>query len=68
MFLAGIMPAIIVLVLRTSIPESPRWLMKQGKPEEAMKSLETVVGSPVTAGNISKESQNCTNYGKHGNQ
>ncbi len=55
MFLAGIIPAIIVLALRTSIPESPRWLMKQGKTEEAMKSLETVVGSQATVEKIKHE-------------
>ncbi len=35
MFLSGVIPAVIVLFLRRSIPESPRWLLKAGKSKEA---------------------------------
>ncbi len=44
MFLLGVIPAVIVLVLRTSIPESPRWLMEHGEPEKAAESVRKVVG------------------------
>ncbi|MCL4332027.1 MAG: sugar porter family MFS transporter [Candidatus Thermoplasmatota archaeon] len=44
MLLLGIIPALLVLILRASIPESPRWLLEKGMGEEARKSLKTVVG------------------------
>lgn len=35
MFLLGIVPATIVLILRRDVPESARWLMKSGQVEKA---------------------------------
>lgn len=42
MFAIGLIPAIIVIILRFSIPESPRWLLQQGKAEQASESLKKV--------------------------
>lgn len=42
MFMLGVIPAIIVLILRFAIPESPRWLAEMGKSAEAEKSLEKI--------------------------
>lgn len=42
MFALGIVPAIIVIILRFSIPESPRWLVQQGKTEQAKESLRKI--------------------------
>nr|WP_082008651.1 sugar porter family MFS transporter [Photobacterium gaetbulicola] len=39
MFGAELVPAFAFLVLATFIPESPRWLVKMGRTEEATKSL-----------------------------
>ena len=53
MFLIGIIPAILILVLRRDVPESPRWLMSHGKNEKANESVELIdstahIQAPVT--------------------
>ena len=39
LFLVGLAPALLVLMIRYWIPESPRWLMRMGRIEEARRSL-----------------------------
>ena len=42
MFLAGAVPAIILIILYTFLYESPRWLVLKGKEEEARKIFEKI--------------------------
>ena len=39
LFAIGVLPAMIVLLVRLWVPESPHWLARQGRLEEARKSL-----------------------------
>ena len=39
LFLFGLLPALMALVVRVWVPESPRWLMGRGRLEEARRSL-----------------------------
>jgi MFS transporter, putative metabolite:H+ symporter len=39
LFLVGLLPTVLVLMIRYWVPESPRWLMRMGRGEEARKSL-----------------------------
>ena len=44
MFLSGVIPAIIVLLLRRSIPETPRWLLEAGNAAGAARAAGHVLG------------------------
>ena len=39
LFLVGLLPALLVLMIRYWVPESPRWLMRMGRHEEARRSI-----------------------------
>lgn len=42
---SGVIPALLFLVLLFLVPESPRWLIKRNKNEEALNTLERVNGT-----------------------
>lgn len=39
LFAVGLLPAMLTLLIRAWVPESPRWLARMGRPEEARKAL-----------------------------
>src|SRR5437764_5359127 len=39
LFACGLVPALLTLLIRAWVPESPRWLVRMGRPEEARRSL-----------------------------
>jgi putative MFS transporter len=39
LFACGLVPALLCLLIRAWVPESPRWLARMGRPEEARRSL-----------------------------
>lgn len=49
MLASGVVPAIILLLLRRTVPETPRWLATQARQQEASAVL-TELGIPATGG------------------
>jgi SP family arabinose:H+ symporter-like MFS transporter len=49
----GAVPALIGLVLRTRMPESPRWLLRQGRHEDTRKAFERL-GIQVSTENVER--------------
>ena len=43
----GVVPALVIIWLRRSTPESPRWLAQNGQEEQACAIAERLVGAPV---------------------
>lgn len=43
----GIVPALIIILLRRNVPESPRWLAQNGHDEEAIRVVEELTNVPV---------------------
>jgi MFS transporter, putative metabolite:H+ symporter len=39
LFAVGLLPAALTLLIRAWVPESPRWLVRMGRPDEARQSL-----------------------------
>jgi MFS transporter, putative metabolite:H+ symporter len=52
LFLAAAFPAFLAFVVRRSLPESPYFLVRQGRSEEAAEVLTEITGRPVEPGEL----------------
>ena len=65
MFLIGIIPAVVILVLRHSIPESPRWLASKGENRMAVENMRQInPSSGITQLESSKRTRIGVLFGK----
>jgi putative MFS transporter len=47
LFACGLVPAALTLLIRAWVPESPRWLVRMGRPEDARRSLAWALQVPA---------------------
>lgn len=48
MFLSGVIPAIIVILLRRTLPETPRWLAERGEMDKAAAATHQIIPGTTT--------------------
>jgi len=51
----GVVPALVIIFLRRHVPESPRWLARNGQEKEAAEVAGELVGHPVEVTPLDKE-------------
>src|SRR5262249_34004605 len=49
MLIAGVIPALLIVLMRSTVPESPRWCASNGRSDEASAVLESMLGTKVAA-------------------
>jgi MFS family permease len=59
----GVIPALIIIWLRRSVPESPRWLAQNGHEAEAVEVVEQLTGVPVVVTDKDREKVEQTSEG-----